>query len=126
MDVDIVTTPATIIPQAISTLSGLYLFVSYFRTPYKSVGVKTILYLGISDFFMHITLLALSFPYFKQYELEFSIIFNTALRFSIFWVASMAIFMHRALTGQRIVNQQRYLTMTSIPLFIFALASTLG
>jgi len=34
--------------------------------------------------------------------------------------------MHRALTGQRIMDQKRYLRLTSILLFLFALASTLG
>jgi len=124
MDIDIVTTPETIIPQAISTFAGICFFICYFQLPYRSVGVRTVLYLGISDFFMHITLLALSFSYFKQYKVVSSVIFNTALRFSIFWVSSMSIFMYRALTGQGIIRQERYLTLTSIPLFLFALGST--
>jgi len=124
MDVDIVTTPVTIIPQVISTFAGICFFISYSQLPYKSVGVRTVLYLGISDFLMHITLLALSFSYFKQYNDVFSVIFNTALRFSIFWVSSMSVFMYRALTGQRIIRQERYLILTFIPLFLFALGST--
>jgi len=110
---------AITITHPISILSCLFLFYYYFKLPAKSLALKMIFTLGISDFFFHVPYLAIS--WFPDDDLNWylSQIIGYAARFSLFWSLNMAYILYRLFTMKGTPDFSKYYKYSLIFLLIF-------
>ena len=94
------------IPNLLSVFMCTKFFVFYFQRPYKTISLKMILILCISDLICHITgsssllltILALRYPEHHLLNVFSNILYVTfeiAFHFSIFWACNIAFFIYK-------------------------------
>lgn len=137
MDIEVLDSPTVIVPQIISILACLCFFYGYAKLAKRTTGRRMILILCLSDFVLHVTLLTITLLYNDYIEGQqpqanaffyIKIIFNTMLRFSIFWTCYMSLLVYRSLKYKdHLQNPQneQHLGYTTLFLFIPALGLTL-
>lgn len=110
-----------IIPNALSLLTCLWFFYCYFKTNPTSLSFRMVIILSISDFILHLMMLAIFLVPSETLVITAIIISNLALRFSIFWILAIAFFLYR-LTNIRKPHypSAKYLSQS---LFVTAIAS---
>lgn len=97
-----------IIPQTLSILACLYLFYSYKNLHTKSIGIKMIFILSLSDLAFHCGVVIGTFVPSVGVQAIGNLMANIFLRFSIFWASSMSYFLYKLLSAGEDFNQAGY------------------
>lgn len=92
----VVLIPSTI-ALSISILACLYLFCHYTTVQRKTIGLKMILILGISDFLGHVFLLTSMWSHLRELTRYMIHADRTIIRFTIIWVSCIAFVIYRFL-----------------------------
>lgn len=94
-------------PETVSALACLFMFFSYSFIPKKTLGLKMIFVLSLSDFIFHVGAI-IELVSSKSIKVFPAIITNIFFRFSLFWASNMAFFLYKLMTHKSLWNQGLY------------------
>ena len=121
----------TVIPHSISLVACAYLFYCYSTIPKKTIGVKMIFIISLSDFVFHVSALILFFcfhlgdsSFIKGLKEITTFIAECSLIFSTLWACNIAFFLCQLLRMKQISNPATYLNYSLRVMLI--LTVTLG
>ena len=113
MDIDLFYNLFLTLNHSLSIFACLWVCFNYFKLSNKAMGIKMITILGISDIFLHISLI------FTRWLPTTGSTMATArtvewimVRFSAFWATSIAYFVYRSFSSIQIVYIDRYFYLT--------------
>ena len=133
------TSLSSLLPNAISAIACLFLFCGYFAIPKKTIGLKMIFVMSVSDFIFHISMIFLDSRYIfemnpMQDEMDMqstmtlnltqkgilAFIGHLCSRFSLLWACNMALFLSKLLSMKEIACTQTYFRQRLGLLFVSA------
>ena len=114
-----------IVFNSISTIACMWLFLQFFCLPKKTLAVKMIFILCLSDFIFHLTNI-LTLWTFPAFVLEIILLLlNTSVIFSVSWAACIAFMVYKMLTMETI-NPVRFYKVSLLLTVFLALAIVIG
>ena len=129
-----------ILPSSASILACLGLFYCYYLIPKRTVGLKMILVISLSDFIFHstailfdlipvssLTVVPMDFSSTLVYMIIHTIEYLNAFGFifSMFWACNMAFFLYRPLSMNITINPQLYFSYSLLAMLFLASAVNL-
>ena len=106
----------TVIPHSISLVACAYLFYCYSTIPKKTIGVKMIFIISLSDFIFHVSALVLvvclhlgDSSFIERLQRFILFIAECSLIFSMLWACNIAFFLCQLLQMKQISNPATYL-----------------
>jgi len=111
--------------NCISTLACIWLFYQFFSLSRKTLAVKMIFILSVSDFLFHLTNILTMWTFSQEIQNIIIYLLNSSVIFSVLWAASIAYMVYKMLSLDPI-NPIRYYKLSLLGIIFLSLLLGVG
>lgn len=110
----------TNIPNALSMFGCLWVFGCYFKSSVKTIGLKMVFILSLSDFLFHSLVIANYWTDSNTLRTIETFIVNAMVRFSLFWASNISFFLYKMIGMNQISYLRRHLRWSLLLLLLLS------